>query len=84
MPLRLQPPRPPPAGLLLLPVAVLLLMPVGRGLAAPACGFAPCPSWPQTWNITRSTIIMPCNFSGYFDYKIAGRFAVVDVSAASR
>ena len=21
---------------------------------------------------------MPCNYSGYFDYKIAGRFAVVD------
>ena len=55
---------------------VLLWLP--NLLAAPGCGFAPCPSWPQTWNITRSTIIMPCNYSGYFDYKIAGRFAVVD------
>lgn len=42
------------------------------------CGFSPCPSWAPTWNITRSTIIMPCNYSGYFDYTIAGKFAVVD------
>jgi hypothetical protein len=45
---------------------------------APPCGFSPCPSWAPTWNITRSTIIMPCNYSGYFDYTIAGKFAVVD------
>ena len=36
------------------------------------------PSWEPTWNITRSTIIMPCNLSGYFDQDIAGRFAIVD------
>lgn len=60
------------------PLLSLLLLPAVALAAAPGCGFSPCPSWPQTWNITRSTIIMPCNYSGYFDYKIAGRFAVVD------
>ena len=52
---------------------------VGPAPAPPSsCGFSPCPSWAPTWNITQSTIIMPCNLSGYFDYSIAGRFAVVD------
>jgi len=50
---------------------------VAAALSSPGCGFSPCPSWEPTWNITRSTIIMPCNLSGYFDPKIAGQFAVV-------
>ena len=35
----------------------------------------PVPSWDATYNITQSTIIMPCNLSGYFDPEMAARFA---------
>jgi hypothetical protein len=55
-----------------------LLMGSSASTTPSPCGFSPCPSWEPTWNITQSTIIMPCNYSGYFDYTIAGRFAVVD------
>ena len=46
--------------------------------AMPTTSMEATPSWPPTYNITRSTIIMPCNLSGYFDYSIAGQFAIVD------
>ena len=26
--------------------------------------------WPPSWNMTRSTFINPCNFSGYYDYDV--------------
>ena len=36
------------------------------------------PRWQHTYNMSRSTILMPCNDSGYTDPEIAGRWGLVD------
>lgn len=37
------------------------------------------PKWTPTWAMGRSTIMMPCNVTGYFDPALASRFGIVDV-----
>ena len=42
---------------------------------APFAGSSyPHPKWEQTWDMARSTIIMPCNTSGWFDPAEAARY----------
>ena len=43
--------------------------------------FSGClPRWPATWNISRSTVIMPCNYSGYTDpHSLPSRYGLVDI-----
>jgi hypothetical protein len=36
------------------------------------------PSWPATYQMNRSTIIQPCNDSGYFDPQFGGQFGIAD------
>jgi hypothetical protein len=36
------------------------------------------PSWPATYEMSRSTIFMPCNYSGYFDPGIAAQWGIAD------
>ena len=39
------------------------------------------PAWTPTWDMSQSTIIMPCNFSGFYDfaeYPALGRFGLAD------
>ena len=36
------------------------------------------PSWPITYQLNLSTIVQPCNYSGYFNPAALSRFAVVD------
>lgn len=36
------------------------------------------PRFEPTYNMTRSTIVMPCNDSGFFDVSLTARFGVVD------
>lgn len=56
----------------------------------PACGADPelpplelhalplLPPWPPTWNMSLSTAIMPCNYSGLFDTTFSSRFGITD------
>ena len=62
------PPPPPPPPLLLLPLL----------LAAAATARAQLPPYPQTWALNRSTIIMPCNYSGPTDPQSTVGWAYVD------
>eukprot|EP01052_Picozoa_sp_SAG31_P057101 SAG31_NODE_16710_length_699_cov_0.688333_2_plen_75_part_00 len=36
------------------------------------------PAWAPTYNISLSTAIEPCNYSGFFDLDFASRFGYVD------
>lgn len=47
-------------------------------------GVSSLPHFAPTYVMSRSTIIMPCNDSGYFDPVIAGRYGVVDFGACLR
>lgn len=37
------------------------------------------PKWTATYNMSLSTIIMPCNTSGYYDAAVAAQFGIVDI-----
>lgn len=37
------------------------------------------PKWTPTWSMARSTIMMPCNITGYFDPALASTYGIVDV-----
>jgi hypothetical protein len=39
---------------------------------------AQVPSWPANYSLSGSSIVMPCNDSGFFDASIVSKFAVVD------
>ena len=36
------------------------------------------PPWPATYNLSRSTFLMPCNYSGFFDPIAAASYGIVD------
>ena len=36
------------------------------------------PPWPSTYNMSLSTIIMPCNYTGYMDAEFAAKWGLVD------
>jgi hypothetical protein len=42
-----------------------------------ASGAYPVPRWAPSWRVNDSTIVMPCNDSGYFDTQLTKNFAVV-------
>ena len=39
----------------------------------------PATTWTPTWDMARSTIIMPCNTSGFFDPAFAAKYGIADV-----
>jgi hypothetical protein len=45
------------------------------GLFAGAAGVVP--RWRPTWQLNRSTMLQPCNYSGYFDPAFSAKFGVV-------
>jgi len=45
---------------------------------ASAAGTSDLPSYPATWDMARSTIIMPCNGSGFADPHFFSKFGIVD------
>ena len=48
-------------------------------LALATCGAAyDVPRWTPTYNMTRSTIVMPCNESGFSDPHLFARFGIAD------
>eukprot|EP01048_Picozoa_sp_COSAG05_P012010 COSAG05_NODE_1174_length_5617_cov_33.367162_2_plen_384_part_00 len=61
-----------PAGLL----ALALLRQVESGIP-PTNIPPPLPPWAATWNMSLSTIAMPCNASGWFSAKIGGSYGLV-------
>ena len=42
-------------------------------------GTPPLPSWPSTYNMSLSTAIEPCNYSGLFDLEFASQFGYIDI-----
>ena len=52
--------------------------PAARATTATPATAPLLPPWPSTWAMHASTIVMPCNYSGYFDADYAAQFAVVD------
>ena len=65
----------------------LIALGLGRGLAlaAPRSRPAgvplahPLPRWPHTYNMSLSTIIMPCDYSKFIDDPTIRKFGVVDL-----
>ena len=57
---------------------------VALGQYNPNWGPSPCagglcvPKWTPTYNMSRSTIFMPCNYSGHYDPAVAAKFGIVD------
>ena len=45
---------------------------------ASATATSDLPSYPATWDMARSTIIMPCNGSGFADPHFFSKFGIVD------
>lgn len=60
--------------------------PVGPPVPAPAPGPPPAPpplvpKWPPTFNMSESTVVMPCNYTGLYDYDVypdLAKFGLVD------
>ena len=51
---------------------------IAVAIAAVTVVVAQVPSGPPTWQMNRSTIIMPCNNTGFTDPKSTAGFGVVD------
>ena len=63
---------------MLLPLLSALGLVVGRDALASAAGAVhPLPRWRPTWQLNRSTMLQPCNYSGFFDPEFSARFGVV-------
>ncbi len=60
---------------------------IGAGVFAPAVAQQPFPTllppWEPVWRLDRSTIAMPCNYSGWFDPELAAQFGVVSFDWAN-
>jgi len=41
-------------------------------------GYSNLPKWEPTYNMSRSTIVQPCNYSGFFDPSYISQFGIVD------
>lgn len=69
-------------------VCMMPLLPESQGYPGPGCGSDPdvsstsspplLPPWPPTYNMTLSTVVMPCNYTGLFDTSFSSRFGLVD------
>ncbi len=66
------PPLQPPASTLARGAAVAVV------LAGAALVDAQVPTWPQTWQMNQSTILMVCNYSGYTSPASTAGWSIVD------
>ena len=46
--------------------------------AAFVLSLSPVPDWPQTWDMSSSTVYMACNESGYTNPELMAKFGIVD------
>jgi hypothetical protein len=53
----------------------------GRYAPQETAGGGTLPHWAPTYEMARSTILQPCNTSGWFDPVLAGRYGVIDFGA---
>jgi hypothetical protein len=51
---------------------------IAQAFLVSALALAPVPDWPQTWDMSRSTMYMPCNGSGYTNPELMAKFGIVD------
>lgn len=58
--------------------AALLLRAAGAAALVAAASAQGQPSWPATWDMAKSTIMMPCNDSGFLSPTISAQWGVVD------
>jgi|EP01047_Picozoa_sp_COSAG01_P060926 hypothetical protein len=58
-----------------LPLVVVALT---AGSSSSSSSSPALPSWPPTYNLSRSTFLMPCNYTGPFDPIAAAAYGVVD------
>ena len=56
----------------------VIMLRVGAAVLLATAALAALPSWPATYNMSMSTVFMPCNYSGYFDPAYAARWGLVD------
>ena len=62
-----------------MPAVQLVLVPaLLAGASAFASASRTVPPWPSTYNLSRSTFLMPCNYSGLFDAAAAASYGIVD------
>ena len=57
---------------------LLLALVAAASHATTLAGGGRVPPWPPTWQMNLSTIIQPCNSSGYFDPEAAAQWGVID------
>ena len=50
-------------------------------LALLAGAAAQVPTWPQSWALNQSTIMMTCNYTGFVDPSTTLRWSIVDFGA---
>jgi hypothetical protein len=41
------------------------------------------PRWKPSWNMSQSTIMQPCNYSGFLEPSFASKFGIVDIDWAN-
>jgi hypothetical protein len=59
-------------------LAALLALLLALSAAPHGAPWPRTPKWSATWQMSRSTIFMPCNASGMFDPAVAGRYGIAD------
>ena len=59
-------------------VTVLLYSLCSATCVLSADGWPKHPTWPPTYDMGRSTVMMPCNTSGWFDSALASQYGIAD------
>lgn len=57
----------------------LLLLPLGATIVAGTPAELRVPQWEPTYEMWRSTIVMPCNISGFMDLEFVSKWGIVDI-----
>jgi hypothetical protein len=55
-----------------------MFMALAFGGCSAAAGDPVLPDWEPTWDMPQSTIIMPCNYSGYTTDPVVSKFGIID------
>ena len=62
----------------MLPMQALLTLGPLSGLGAVEPLWPKHPKWAPTWEMSASTMMMPCNTSGWFDAGLAAKYGIAD------
>lgn len=61
-----------------LPTLLMLVLVLLAAAVAAADPWPAHPTWEPTWKMARSTVMMPCNTSGWFDSRLAASYGIAD------